>query len=179
MGSGLPSPRRMRRTLYCEGVRPYSRNSRAKRMPKRSLVRAMLRIASCSGESNGRRFFSSRCNRPPAMSDPPAELIVTPISLHFNKLRVKGCGPSRGDAIGPPSGRPPACTARLPPHRAGRRRPGDGDGSSSTATWPSPVEPATRSYSDGILPGGQGHRPTPSCPGREMIRPTLYHFGLP
>ena len=22
MGSGLPSPRRMRRTLYCEGVRP-------------------------------------------------------------------------------------------------------------------------------------------------------------
>ena len=29
----------------------------------------------------------------------------------------------RANATGPPSGRPPACTARPPPHRPGRRRP--------------------------------------------------------
>jgi hypothetical protein len=45
-------------------VRPWSRKSRSARMRSWSQVRAMLRMASCSGEANGPRFFNSRCSLP-------------------------------------------------------------------------------------------------------------------
>jgi hypothetical protein len=44
---------------------------------------------------------------------------------------------------------------------------------------PSATGRPTRSGSSAHSPGAQGPRPTPTCPVRQTIRPTLCHFGLP
>ncbi len=43
----------------------------AQMWPKRSAVRAMPGVASCSKESNARLFFNSLCDRPSDMAHPP------------------------------------------------------------------------------------------------------------
>ena len=80
---------------------------------------ATFSIASCSGDSNGRRFLISCCKCPPAMIAMPPDLIVTPLVYTSTKCCQGVCGRlgqfERGLRFG--------CTRASSPHGATASRP--------------------------------------------------------